>query len=218
MIKKVLSPSKSERTRRAILEAAYPLILEQGYHATSMRQIARKSKLALGGIYNHFGSKEEIFSAIIAEKHPLNTIVPLLASIEGDTVDKFIHNAAHTLVDNLGSQPDFLNLMLIEIVEFKAKHVPLLFETLFPKIVEIGSRFRGFDDQVRPIPMELLMRAFLGMFFSYYITQVLLAGLMPAGMQDNGLDSFVDIFLNGIKPNNEILRQGLSNGELNTQG
>jgi len=75
--------NKSERTRRTILEAAYSLILDQGYHATSMRQIAKKSRLALGGIYNHFGSKEEIFSAIIAEKHPLNTIVPLLASIEG---------------------------------------------------------------------------------------------------------------------------------------
>jgi AcrR family transcriptional regulator len=218
MTKKAISPSKSERTRRAILEAAYPLILEQGFHATSMRQIARKSKLALGGIYNHFNSKEEIFTAIIAEKHPLNTIVPLLASTEGDTVDMFIHNAAHTLVNHLGSQPDFLNLMLIEIVEFKAKHVPLLFETLFPKFVEIGSRFRGFDNQVRPIPMELLMRAFLGMFFSYYITQVLLAGMMPAGMQDNGLDSFVDIFLNGIKPTNKSLSQVLPNRELNTQG
>jgi AcrR family transcriptional regulator len=212
------SLNKSERTRRTILEAAYSLILNQGYHATSMRQIARESGLALGGIYNHFGSKEEIFSAIIAEKHPLNTIVPLLASIEGDSVDEFIHNAAHTLIDHLGNQPDFLNLMLIEIVEFKAKHVPLLFETLFPRIVEIGSRFRGFDDQVRPIPIELLMRAFLGMFFSYYITQVMLAGLMPAGMQDDALDSFVDIFLNGIKPRDEMSRQGLPNSELNTQG
>jgi AcrR family transcriptional regulator len=212
------SLNKSERTRRAILEAAYSLILNQGYHATSMRQIAKESGLALGGIYNHFGSKEEIFSAIIAEKHPLNTIVPLLASIEGDTVDEFIHNAAHTLIDHLGNQPDFLNLMLIEIVEFKAKHVPLLFETLFPRIVEIGSRFRGFDNQVRPIPIELLMRAFLGMFFSYYITQVILAGLMPAGMQDDALDSFVDIFLNGIKPRDEMSRQGLPNSELNTQG
>jgi DNA-binding transcriptional regulator YbjK len=32
--------SKSERTRQAILDAAYNLIIEQGYAATSMRQIA----------------------------------------------------------------------------------------------------------------------------------------------------------------------------------
>jgi AcrR family transcriptional regulator len=212
------SPNKSERTRRMILEAAYNLFLDQGYHATSMRQIAKKSGLALGGIYNHFDSKEDIFSAIIAERHPLITIVPLLASIEGDTVDEFTQNAAQLLIDNLGTQPDFLNLMLIEIVEFKAKHAPRLFEKLFPKIVEIGSRFKGFDDQVRSIPTELLMRAFLGMFFSYYITQVILAGLMPADMQDDALNSFVDIFLNGIKAKPEMQGQESSNRELKPQG
>jgi hypothetical protein len=63
-----------------------------------------------------------------------------------------------------------------------------------------------------------MMRAFLGMFFSYYITQIMLAGLMPAGMQKDALNSFVDIFLNGIKPRKDIIRQGLPNGELNTQG
>jgi AcrR family transcriptional regulator len=192
--------NKSDRTRRTVLEAAYSLFLDQGYHATSMRQIARKSGLALGGIYNHFGSKEEIFSAIVSEKHPYHQIMPLLAATEGDTVDDFIHNAAHALIDSLGNHPDFLNLMLIEIVEFKAKHVPELFESLFPRIVEIGTRFNHYDDQVRPIPIELLMRAFLGMFFSYYITQIMLAGLMPPEMQKDALDSFIDIFLNGIKP------------------
>jgi AcrR family transcriptional regulator len=214
-----LSPlTKSERTRRTILEAAYILFLNQGFHATSMRQIAKKSDLALGGIYNHYKSKEDIFAAIIAERHPYHQIVPLIASAEGDTVDEFLGNAARLLVEALGDNPDFLNIMLIEIVEFKAKHVPDLFETLFPQIFQIGMRLKRYDDQVRPIPIELMMRAFLGMFFSYYITQIMLAGLMPAGMQENALDSFVDIFLNGIKPRDEVLRHEFPDSELNTQG
>jgi AcrR family transcriptional regulator len=195
----ISSLNKSERTRRVILEAAYSLFLDQGYHATSMRQIAERASLALGGIYNHFGSKEEIFTAIIAERHPYHQIIPLIAATEGETVDDFIHNAAHALVDALGHHPDFLNLMLIEIVEFKGKHVPELFESLFPKIMEIGTRFNRFDEQVRPIPIQLLMRAFLGMFFSYYITQIMLTGLMPSETQEDALDTFVDIFLNGVK-------------------
>jgi AcrR family transcriptional regulator len=209
------TPAKSEQTRRKILEAAYFLFLNQGFHAASMRQIATTAGVSLGGIYSHFDSKEKIFTSIIAEKHPLNSIVPLLASIEGEAVDEFVHKAAHTLIDHLGNQPDFLNLMLIEIVEFKAKHVPLLFETLFPKVVEIGTRFKGFDDQVRPIPVELIMRAFLGMFFSYYITQILLEGLMPAGMREDALDSFVDIFLNGIKTRKAVLKKELSKNKPN---
>jgi AcrR family transcriptional regulator len=198
----ISSPSKSELTRRKILDAAYSLFLDQGYHATSMRQIATKASMALGGIYNHFGSKDEIFAAIIAEKHPYHQIIPLLAITKGDTVDEFVHNAAHAMIDALGHHPDFLNLMLIEIVEFKGKHIPELFETLVPQIMEIGLRFGRFTGQVRSIPAPLLMRAFLGMFFSYYITQILLTGIMPSVTQEDSLDTFVDIFLNGVKVTN----------------
>ena len=56
--------TKGEVTRLAIEEAALELFMEQGYHATSMRQIADKAGLALGGIYNHFSSKDEIFEAV----------------------------------------------------------------------------------------------------------------------------------------------------------
>jgi AcrR family transcriptional regulator len=204
----ITSSSKSGQTRRRILDAAYKLFLDQGYHATSMRQIATKAGLALGGIYNHFGSKEEIFSAIIAERHPYNQIIPLLAATEGDTVDEFAQNAAHAMVDELGHHPDLLNLMLIEIVEFKGSHVPALFESLFPKIMEIGTRFNRFDGQVRSIPAPLLMRAFFGMFFSYYITQIILTDLMPSMTQEDALDIFVDIFLNGVK--NKNVTDGIS--------
>ena len=196
--------NKNERTRQKILDAAYGLFLDQGFHATSMRQIANKSGVALGGIYNHFKSKDDIFTAIIADKHPYHQIIPLLASIEGETVDDFVSQAAHRLVGALGDNPDFLNIMLIEIVEFKAVHVPSLFESLFPQIRQIGMQMKQFEGQIRPIPVELLMRAFLGMFFSYYITQIMLAGLLPSGMQKDSLELFVDIFLNGVRIKQEI--------------
>ena len=196
--------NKNERTRQKILDAAYGLFLDQGFHATSMRQIADKSGVALGGIYNHFKSKDVIFTAIIADKHPYHQIIPLLASIEGETVDDFVSQAAHRLVGALGDNPDFLNIMLIEIVEFKAVHVPSLFESLFPQIRQIGMQMKQFEGQIRPIPVELLMRAFLGMFFSYYITQIMLAGLLPSGMQKDSLELFVDIFLNGVRIKQEI--------------
>ena len=42
--------TKGEVTRLAVEDAAMGLFLEQGYHATSMRQIAERAGLALGGI------------------------------------------------------------------------------------------------------------------------------------------------------------------------
>ena len=38
--------SKGERTRQAVMEAAYELFLEQGYAATSMRQIAQANNMS----------------------------------------------------------------------------------------------------------------------------------------------------------------------------
>ncbi len=192
------SKSKRERTRQAILESAYSLIIKQGYAATSMRQIAEGAGLALGGIYNHFPSKEEVFRAIVVERHPFFQIIPILNSVEGQTVEEFVRNAAHTLVAELGHHPDFLNLMLTEIVEFKAGHVPGLFEKFFPMVVPLIQRLGSLDGNIRSIPPFVLARAFLGMFFSYYITEMLVARAMPPEMQVNALDHFVDIFLHGV--------------------
>src|SRR5512147_565301 len=106
---------KGEATRLAIEEAAIRLFLEQGYHATSMRQISDHAGLALGGIYNHFSSNEEIFEAIIVDQHPYKKILPLILKAKGDTSKEFFGNAFQIVVNELGSQPEFINLMFIEL-------------------------------------------------------------------------------------------------------
>ncbi len=190
--------TKRERRRQTILDAAYSLIIEQGYAATSMRQIAERAGLALGGIYNHFPSKADVFRTIILERHPFFQILPLLNSVQGKTIEEFIRKAARLLIDELGQHPDFLNLMLTEIVEFKGEHVPPVFGKAFPLILPLGQRIASLPGTVRPIPAPVLIRAFLGMFFSYYITGVLLGPAMPPEMQADALDHFVEIFLHGI--------------------
>ena len=83
------APTKGKQTRQGILSAAYDLIIRQGYAATSMRQIAERSGLALGGIYNHFSSKEEVFRSILQERHPILQMIPLL----------YVHSVAGALIE-----------------------------------------------------------------------------------------------------------------------
>jgi len=190
--------SRGERTRRAILDGSYRLMIRQGFAATSMREIAAQSHVALGGIYNHFNGKEDIFRAIIEERHPFLQVLPVLRAVEGDTAEEFVHNAAGTLVEQLRRHPDFLNLMLIEIVEFKARHVPALFGKVLPLASPFAPRLASLQGSMRDVPPLVLVRAFLGMFFSYYITEVLIGRAMPPAMSANAMDHFVDIFLHGI--------------------
>jgi AcrR family transcriptional regulator len=193
-----LPASRGVRTRRAILDGSYRLMIRQGFAATSMREIAAQSHVALGGIYNHFDSKEEIFRAIMEERHPFLQVLPVLRGVQGETVEQFVRSAARTLVEQLRRHPDFLNLMLIEIVEFKARHVPALFGKFLPLAAPLVQRLDSLQGSTRDIPGLVLARAFLGMFFSYYITEVLIGRAMPPAMAAHAMDHFVEIFLHGI--------------------
>jgi AcrR family transcriptional regulator len=190
--------TKGERTHQTVIEAAYDLFLEQGYAATSMRQIAEKAGLALGGIYNHFSGKEAIFAELIIDRHPYQQILPVLLNTPADDIEQFVRNAAKTMVDELGKRPDFIKLMFIEIVEFNGRNMPNMLEHVLPQILPLIEKFNKNKKVLRPMPSFVFFRAFLGLFFSYYMTELLLSNTPAALMQGNALEHFVDIFLHGV--------------------
>jgi TetR/AcrR family transcriptional repressor of mexJK operon len=51
--------------RDAILEAASKVFLEVGFGSASMDTIASEAKVSKQTVYNHFGSKEDLFAAMI---------------------------------------------------------------------------------------------------------------------------------------------------------
>ncbi|MBN1525701.1 MAG: TetR/AcrR family transcriptional regulator [Spirochaetales bacterium] len=56
-----------EIRKKQILEAAKKLFVKKGYHSTSIDDITHECGLTKGGIYWHFKSKWEIFTAMIEE-------------------------------------------------------------------------------------------------------------------------------------------------------
>lgn len=54
-----------------ILSAARTCFLRKGYFATKMDEIARQSGLSKGGVYFHFGSKREIFRALVEREYDM---------------------------------------------------------------------------------------------------------------------------------------------------
>lgn len=51
----------------SIMEAALSLFARQGYHATSVTDIAREAGIAKGLVYNYFASKEELLNTILQQ-------------------------------------------------------------------------------------------------------------------------------------------------------
>lgn len=190
---------KGEVTRLSIEDAAIKLFLEQGYHATSMRQIAERAGLALGGIYNHFSSKDEIFEAIIIDQHPYRKILPLVLAVEGETAEEFFKNAFRIVIHELGKQPEFVNLMFIELVEFKGRHGAVMLREIAPKVLPIFEKMAKSMKGLRVKNPAMLMRTFFGMIISYFITEMVTSGSVISNlMPKNTTDVYIDIFLHGI--------------------
>jgi len=191
--------TKGERTRMQIEDAAIELFIEHGYHATSMRQIAERANLALGGIYNHFKSKDEIFEAIIVDKHPYKKLLPLIMEAEGETIEDFLGNAARIVIKELTSQSYYIKLMLIEIAEFNGVHGATLIKEIGPKMLPVFERIIKTRKNLRITNPAFLMRSFIGMVVSYMVTDMLISNsMLNKLMPKNPIDAYVDVYMHGI--------------------
>lgn len=191
-------PPTASDTPQAILHAAYDLFLQKGYHGTSMRAIAAQAGIALGGIYNHYSSKEDIFRSVLLAFHPYTEILPALADADVRSVEELVVSAGRMIDRALRNQPHLINLMFIEIVEFRSKHIPDLLAVILPEISRILTRFSEAGDGLRPIPIPMLMRTFMGLILGYVLTENALGVTAPPEFRHNALEYFLDIYLHGV--------------------
>jgi AcrR family transcriptional regulator len=196
--------TRGEQTRLAILQAAHDLFIEQGYHGTSMRQIAREADIALGGLYNHFASKEAVFEAVFMAFHPYHQVLPTIQAAQGANLEQLVQDAIQRMVQVIEGRSDFMNLMFIEVVEFKSVHAKQLFTIIFPQGMQILQQLvESYPEQIRAIPTPMVMRTFLGLFFGYYLTEITLGSAIPQEFQENAMHYFGDVYLHGVLAHQE---------------
>src|SRR3954471_13629244 len=73
-------------TKSRILDAAEQLFMEHGFEATSLRQLTSAAGVNLAAVNYHFGSKEELFQAVLTRRlDPMNQErIELLEALERD--------------------------------------------------------------------------------------------------------------------------------------
>ncbi len=207
------SYEKSEETRARIIETAHRLFVDHGYSATSMRDISQGAGVTVGAIYNHFATKEAIWLEVLMTHHPYRAIFAEILAAQGETVADVVRSAANGLVRALSGRPDLLNLMFIEIVEFKASHIPVLFQAILPELMRISSIFDGKRGKVRDLPLPILIRSFAGLIFSYNITGMLGSGLAEISNDEESLRQVVDLFLYGLLADDDAARDNAARKE-----
>ena len=132
-------------TKQKILNAAERLIAEQGYAATSLRQIIAEAGVNLAAVHYHFGSKDELLSAVIERKvGPVNEKrLALLAEYEAEAkgapiaVEKIFDAFLTPMGQAAGTHPQFVRVMGRVVAEGMLRTI---LERTFP---ELQARFFG---------------------------------------------------------------------------
>ena len=89
-----MSPRRdvSEERKEQILDAAAEVFSRKGFDKARMDDIVEKTGLSKGALYWYFKSKDEIFEALVVDKHPYKKVLPLIMKAEGETMDEFLGN------------------------------------------------------------------------------------------------------------------------------
>jgi AcrR family transcriptional regulator len=154
------SPTKGERTRQRIVELAAPVFNRQGYAGASLRDLIGATGLEKGGIYNHFGSKEQL--ALEAYDYAMTRVTERLArSQDGVTdaverlvsmIEAFAANARRPAIEggcpmmNTAIEADDTHTELCD----RARASMTLWHRLIGRIVKDGKAAGTFAEDLDP--------------------------------------------------------------------
>jgi AcrR family transcriptional regulator len=162
-------------TPRAILDASEFLFQRQGYHGTSMRQLARYAGITPAAIYNHYPSKEALFVALLRARLPHRALGEAVLQAEGTTPEDLLRDGVHRMQAALEGRYDQLRLVFIELLEFEGRHFPeVLPEVLAPAQAFI-LRLQASDPRVAAWPASLILRVVGGAFFAIAASRAFLS-------------------------------------------
>jgi hypothetical protein len=103
------------------------------------------------------------------------------------------------MIEALGQSENLVGLMFIEQVEFNGKHISEMIKQYYPGLKEFVERLSHVQGTLRPLPKPVLLRAFIGLFFSYYMTERLIVEQQPPKHpHHNDFAYFVQIYLHGV--------------------
>jgi len=188
----------AQDTRSRIRQAALELFLDQGFHGTSMRQIAGRAGVALAAIYNHTPSKEALFVELLSDLVPHRGLVAAMSRANGDSIEALITDATRRMAEALTGQQANMRLMFIELLEFQGRHASFLAEELLPEAAGFIARLQQAEGRLRGFPNMIIARAFFGLVMSYAVSLSFFKDLPLIEFQRDDLTAFGNILLHGI--------------------
>ena len=200
-----LSEDAVERKKGRIEDAAKQLFIRQGFHATSMRNIAARAGTSLGNLYNYYPTKEAILGSIISKYQQVvdERLRSMFDEIEDPLNPNDLKRFARLVKQMVNEHHEFWLLMYIDVLEFENQHFRKMFENLaqklrhrFAKPFAELKRSGALHDGVDP---AIGFTAAYMQFFNYFIVEKLFGGNLHLGISDEqAINSLTGIYSRGI--------------------
>src|SRR5215472_5176056 len=150
--------ARAEDTRRKIYEAAMEMFREKGFEETTMRDIAAKAGVALGGTYYYFSSKDAIVLAFYHEMQQASTSAVSDALAEKKKLKDRIHAVLDERIKLLEPNRKFCAALFRHAPDGSDPLSPFSQETLLIRDAAIAQMKTAMDGGDVKIPPDLKPR------------------------------------------------------------
>jgi TetR/AcrR family acrAB operon transcriptional repressor len=109
-------------TRDTLLKAALTVFSRKGYASSTLEDVAQEAGVTRGAIYWHFGSKAELYDALMEEYSAQGGQIVQAAAAEGGSLVEILRRIFIRQLEAVENDPDLRNMM--EISLFKTERTP----------------------------------------------------------------------------------------------
>lgn len=200
-----LSQEIVEQKKANIEDAAKELFIQQGFHATSMRDIASKAEVSLGNLYNYYATKEAILESMINKYHQ---VIDAKLNAMFDELTEPLHpeslkHFGMQVQDMVNQHSDYWLLMYIDVLEFQNTHFRKMFDSLSRKF---QKRYSAYFEELKQKQLinedtdpAFGFSAIYMQFFNYFLVEKLFQGNKHLGLSDEQvIEKLAGIFYRGI--------------------
>jgi len=192
------------KNKRKIERAARKLFTRQGFHGTTVREIARGAGVSMGKLYLYYPNKEDIFIDLVhqmgqrMEALRQRDLLPLMKSPDPESLKKLGMAIGRIVSENL----DYWRLMYIDVVEFRHKHFIHSYREIAGGLRTYASAL--FQNAPTPFPGNVnpgfaYVNLYL-QFVTYFLVENLFGAKRHLGVSDEeAVDQFVRLYTRSRK-------------------
>lgn len=191
---------RQKDTRHRIVESALRLFSERGYLSATTKDIAKEAGIAEVTLFRYFQSKESLFEEVINTYSFLPMLKGLVEEVKALPYKDALKEIAHRFLDTLHMRKGLVRIMFSEITLYPAKTRQIHRRLLSEMFETLAAYFRRLQAQgiLRRFEPNSGARAFLGMFFSFFIAQEFhLRGKLKKHELESLIGEYVEIFIKG---------------------